>query len=212
MAIRLLVRIAHTDRQRSAAPTESRCCWIADVSGGVAHRAPANNGIVVSTVPPTETGEPGDPNTAKPNGIAANMVFYAFLENDSQMPVAYLGEFMVAEAQPDAVTLKPTMPLDGPQHAAVGQCPAGPLELYEMMPIDAHECFLGRRHRGQDPGRYSQAGFRDDGRGDLEVRSSRWSPGSRWTARWSRIGRSLSEGRQSGHATRMRTSRPRTSG
>ena len=48
-----------------------------------------------------ETGEPGDPNTAKPNGIAANMVLYAFLEDaTSQMPVAYLGEFKVTEAQP----------------------------------------------------------------------------------------------------------------
>ena len=102
--------------------------------------APAANGVVVSTVPPTETGQPGDPNTAKPNGITANMVLYAFLEDANQMPIAYLGEFLVADAQPASVTLQPTMPLDGQQQALVAAQPAR-WALYEMMPIDAHQVF-----------------------------------------------------------------------
>lgn len=60
---------------------------------------PANDeGVVVSTVPPAEGGAAGNPDAAKPNGIAANMILYAFLENEAKMPVAYLGEFVVAEA------------------------------------------------------------------------------------------------------------------
>jgi hypothetical protein len=101
---------------------------------------PANNAIVISTVPPTATGEPGDPNTAKPNGIAAKMVLYAFLEDANQMPIAYLGEFQVSDAQPAAVTLQPTMPLDGQQQALVAAQPAR-WTLYEMMPIDSHRAF-----------------------------------------------------------------------
>jgi hypothetical protein len=102
--------------------------------------APAANGVVVSTVPPTKTGEPGDPNTAKPNGIAANMVLYAFLEDANQLPIAYLGEFLVADAQPASVTLQPTMPLDGQQQTLVAVQPAR-WTLHEMMPIDAHQAF-----------------------------------------------------------------------
>ncbi|MHB9064325.1 MAG: hypothetical protein ACYC4B_11065 [Pirellulaceae bacterium] len=102
--------------------------------------APTPNGVVVSTVPPAETGEPGDPNTAMPNGITANMVLYAFLENENRMPIAYLGEFLVADAQPTAVTLQPTMPLDGQQQALVAVQPAS-WTLYEMMPVDAHRTF-----------------------------------------------------------------------
>ncbi len=107
--------------------------------------APAATGVVVSTVPPTETGQPGDPNTAKPNGIAANMVLYAFLENEdpkkeNQVPIAYLGEFVVADAQATSVTLQPTMPLDGQQQALIATQPAH-WSLYEMMPIDSHQTF-----------------------------------------------------------------------
>jgi hypothetical protein len=101
---------------------------------------PANNAVQLSTVPPTETGEPGDPNTAQPNGIAANMVLYAFLEDEKQMPVAYLGEFQVTDAQPTGVTLQPTLPLDQVQQAQVTMQPAR-WTLYEMMPIDAHQAF-----------------------------------------------------------------------
>ncbi len=102
---------------------------------------PANDGSVsVSTVPPAEGGAPGNPDAAKPNGIAPNMILYAFLENEAKMPVAYLGEFVASDAQPNAVMLKPTMPLDGQQVAQMAMQPAR-WSLYEMMPIDAHECF-----------------------------------------------------------------------
>lgn len=102
---------------------------------------PANDfSVVVSTVPPAEGGAPGNPQTAKPNGIPVNMIVYAFLENDAKMPVAYLGEFIVSDAQANAVMLKPTMPLDLQQQAQWAMQPAR-WTLYEMMPIDAHECF-----------------------------------------------------------------------
>jgi hypothetical protein len=102
---------------------------------------PANDdSVVVSTLPPADGGAPVNPDAAKPNGIQANMVLYAFLENEAKLPVAYLGEFVVADAQPNAVTLKPTMPMDGQQRAQWAMQPAR-WSLYEMMPIDAHECF-----------------------------------------------------------------------
>ncbi len=107
---------------------------------------PANNAIQVSTVPPTETGEPGDPNTAQPNGIAPDMVLYAFLEDGNQMPIAYLGEFQVIDAQPTVVTLQETVALDGQQRQLIAAPPIQPVRwtLYEMMPIDSHHVFSDR--------------------------------------------------------------------
>jgi hypothetical protein len=111
--------------------------------------APAANGVQVSTVPPTETGDPGDPSTAPANGIGANTVLYAFIENENKHPIAFLGEFQVVDAQPASVTLQPTLPLDGQQQALVAVQPAF-WTLYEMMPVDAHYVFsdddpLGKR-------------------------------------------------------------------
>jgi hypothetical protein len=111
---------------------------------------PSGNTIPISTVPPSPTGEPGDPATAKPNGIEANMVLYAFREdvgvvndeagNPIPVPIAYLGEFRVAEAQPTGVTLEPTMPLDGIQQRLVSD-PSARWSLHEMMPVDSHYVF-----------------------------------------------------------------------
>ncbi|NLX55211.1 MAG: hypothetical protein GXY58_08865 [Planctomycetaceae bacterium] len=109
---------------------------------------PANNAVQVSTVPPTETGEPGDPNTAPPNGIAVDMVLYAFLEDVNRMPVAYLGEFLVTDAQPTGVTLQPTLPMDQVQQSQVTIQPAF-WTLYEMMPIDSHQVFSDEDTMGQ---------------------------------------------------------------
>lgn len=110
--------------------------------------APANNAIQVSTVPPTETGEPGDPNTAEPNGISPNMVLYAFLEDANQVPVAFLGEFQAIDAQAAGVTLQPTMPLDAQQQALVAAQPAR-WTLYEMMPLDSHQLFSNENNAGK---------------------------------------------------------------
>lgn len=101
---------------------------------------PAGDTITVSTVPPLPTGEPGDAATARPNGIQPNMVLYAFREGENQRPIAYLGEFQVVEAQPAAITLRPTSMLDGVQQRLVADRSA-PWTLYEMMPIDAHRVF-----------------------------------------------------------------------
>ncbi len=114
----------------------------------VATNPPANNQIVISTIPLNEDGTPGDPNAAKENGINKNMVLYGFREselalpdgNKIRVPVAYLGEFLVADAQPNAVTLTPTLPLDRQQSALVNDTSAS-WALYEMMPIDAHRIF-----------------------------------------------------------------------
>ncbi len=101
---------------------------------------PSGTSVVVSTVPPTETGQPGDPNTAQPNGIDANMVLYAFRENEKQLPIAFLGEFRVTQAEPASVTLEPTMPLDRPQLEVINN-PSSYWTLYEMMPLDSHRIF-----------------------------------------------------------------------
>ncbi|MCC7196448.1 MAG: hypothetical protein IT356_12915, partial [Gemmatimonadaceae bacterium] len=65
---------------------------------------------------------------------------YAFRENENQLPIAYLGEFRVAAADPASVTLEPTMPLDGQQSALIND-PSARWTLYEMMPLDAHRIF-----------------------------------------------------------------------
>lgn len=110
---------------------------------------PTADNVSVSTVPPTETGAPGDPATAPANGISANTVLYAFIENEHRNPIAFLGEFHVVDAQPAGVVLQPTMPLDGRQQALVAVQPAF-WTLYETMPVDAHFVFsasdpLGRK-------------------------------------------------------------------
>ena len=102
--------------------------------------APAADTIKVSTVPPLATGEPGNPATARPNGINANMVLYAFREDENQLPIAYLGEFQVVDAQPTGVTLTPSLPLDGLQQRLITDTSAF-WTLYEMMPIDSHRVF-----------------------------------------------------------------------
>lgn len=102
--------------------------------------APTGTGILVSTVPPRPDGAAGEAGTAPPNGIPANMVLYAFRENDRKLPVAYLGEFKVVDAQPTNVTLERTMPLDGLQERLIADQSAR-WSLYEMMPIDSHHVF-----------------------------------------------------------------------
>ncbi len=101
---------------------------------------PYGTSISVSTVPPTDTGQPGDPTTAKPHGIDANTIVYAFRENERQYPIAYLGEFRVVEAQPTSVTLEYTLPLDGQQATLVND-PSARWTLYEMLPLDSHRIF-----------------------------------------------------------------------
>ena len=101
---------------------------------------PSGTSIVISTIPPTETGEDGDPSTAKENGIQPNMIVYAYRENEKQYPIAYLGEFRVVDAQPISVTLEPTLPLDGQQTALVND-PSARWTLYEMLPLDSHRIF-----------------------------------------------------------------------
>ncbi len=122
----------------------------------IATNPPANNQIVISTVPLNEDGTPGDPNAAKENGISKNMILYGFREgeltlpegNKIRVPVAYLGEFIVVDAQPNAVTLTQTSPLDGQQKKLVADTTAS-WALYEMMPIDAHRIFAKQDTIGQ---------------------------------------------------------------
>ena len=109
---------------------------------------PAANGFLVSTVPPRDDGQPGDPNTAKPNGIVDKMVLYAFRESPEQYPIAFLGEFQVVEAQATSVTLQPTMLLDVEQTELVKNL-AVRWSLYEMMPLDAHRLFADEDTVGQ---------------------------------------------------------------
>jgi hypothetical protein len=117
---------------------------------------PAQNQITLSTVPLNPDGSPGDPTTAKENGINDRMVLYGFREAEVMLaedrrlfvPVAFLGEFRVTNAQPDSVTLTPTMPLDGQQAALVNDTSATWV-LYEMMPLDAHNVFSDQETIGR---------------------------------------------------------------
>ncbi len=110
--------------------------------------APSGGTVVISTVPPTETGQPGDPSTAKENGLKENMILYAFRENEKQIPIAYLGEFRVVNAQPTSATLEPTVPLDGQQTALINDQSAR-WSLYEMLPLDSHRIFSDEDTVGQ---------------------------------------------------------------
>ena len=110
--------------------------------------APANNQIVISTVRLNPDGSPANPGGAQENGINQNMVLYAFREDavpisDSEqliVPVEYMGEFLVVDAQPTSITLTPSLPLDGKQTALVSN-PEISWTLYEMMPLDSHSIF-----------------------------------------------------------------------
>ncbi len=109
---------------------------------------PQNSRIPISTVPLNEDGTPGDPNLATENGMNTNMVVYGFREaavpttegGQAFVPIAFLGEFLVVDAQPTIVTLQPTLPLDGQQASLVGDLSAS-WALYEMMPLDNHQAF-----------------------------------------------------------------------
>jgi hypothetical protein len=118
-------------------------------------RQPANNQIIISTVPLNEDGTPGDPNLATENGISTDMVLYAFREGEVplpeggqiRVPVAYLGEYRVVDAQPNSVSLQPTMRLDGRQQALIKE--AASWALYEMMPLDSHGVFAQGNNLGR---------------------------------------------------------------
>lgn len=116
----------------------------------------STNPIQISTIPPNPDGTRGDPALAQESGINQNMVLYAFREgpistpDGGQMfvPVAYLGEFQVVNAQPAQLTLAPTLPLDGQQVAMIND-PSATWALYEMMPLDAHRIFSKSNTIGQ---------------------------------------------------------------
>jgi hypothetical protein len=98
--------------------------------------APQNGQIVIGTVPP-ET----PPEEVRPNGIEVGTVLYAFKEQpQTGYPLIYLGEFLVAAADPQAVTLTPTLPLDGFQQQQLSDA-SSTWALYEIMPVDKHAAF-----------------------------------------------------------------------
>lgn len=117
----------------------------------VAPNPPQNGQIVISTIPLKSDGTPGDPNAAEPNGIETDMVLYGFHEapvpvpaeggeEKRFVPVSYVGEFVVVDAQPNRVILSPTLPLDGQQKRLLSDTSAS-WSLYGMMPLDSHRVF-----------------------------------------------------------------------
>ncbi|MFO7906665.1 MAG: hypothetical protein ACQESR_00305 [Planctomycetota bacterium] len=117
----------------------------------VAPNPPQDGRIVISTIPLKPDGTPSDPNAAEDNGLENDMILYGFHESRVALgpeegaeqvfaPVVYMGEFQVVDAQPNQVTLTPTMPLDGEQRRLFSDTSAS-WALYEMMPADSHRIF-----------------------------------------------------------------------
>lgn len=114
----------------------------------VAPNPPENGRIAISTIPLGPDGTPGDPNAAQENGMTTGTILYGFRETQvpvsedraAFVPIAYLGEYRVVDAQPTRVTLTPTLPLDGQQRRLFNDTSAS-WALYEMMPIDSHRIF-----------------------------------------------------------------------
>ena len=128
--------------------------------------APAATGVVVSTVPPTETGQPGDPNTAKPNGITAE--HGALRVSGKRGPEE-------GEPGPDCVPRRicgrrcaghlrdtPTDHAAGRTATGAGGDPASALGAVRDDADRRAPDLFGRGHGRPDPGRYSAADFRDD--------------------------------------------------
>jgi hypothetical protein len=108
--------------------------------------------ITVMTSPPADPNNPAAP-PAKKNNIQAKTILHVFREaefRDPQnpekvtvVPAAYIGEFRATAVTDNSVTLESTMPLAQDQIAA-GQAP-GTWALYETMPVDGHEWFVGEK-------------------------------------------------------------------
>lgn len=94
-------------------------------------------------VPPPPPAAPGaEPAEPPPNGIAEKSVLYGFLEEkisdtlNFNAPRVYLGEFEATAVTANTVTLRPTIPLDQFQVAAMR---TGTWALYEICPTDSSE-------------------------------------------------------------------------
>lgn len=113
------------------------------------------NGVVLAPAAPAVAAPDGmpiddvDPNAANPPPeiptLAASSIVYAFAERvlaegGAALPVAYLGEFRVAQTAADSFTIVPTSPLEPEQLRAANN--SNRWALYELMPTDSHEAFV----------------------------------------------------------------------
>ena len=76
----------------------------------------------------------------KPHGIDPNTIVYLFEQGNPSSGPQYLGEFRVAEAGPDVISLKSVSKLDDSQLNRI-RASQGPWVIYESMPVDEHQPF-----------------------------------------------------------------------
>jgi len=76
----------------------------------------------------------------KPHAIDPNTIVYLFEQGNPSGGPQYLGEFHVAEATPDVISLKSVSQLDNTQLNRINAS-QGPWVIYESMPVDEHQPF-----------------------------------------------------------------------
>jgi hypothetical protein len=109
--------------------------------------------VAVQTSPPADPNNP-TPTPPKKHNIQAKTIVHAFREaefRDPQnpekvtiVPASYIGEFRATPINDQAVGLEPTMPPLAPEQLNAGLAP-GTWALYETMPVDGHQWFVGEK-------------------------------------------------------------------
>jgi hypothetical protein len=124
------------------------------------------NGIMLGkAVPQAEVGLDGlpiEPAPAPADGegdvaagpmISEGLIVYGFAEDRITadgpfVPVAYLGQYRIAQSTVDTVTLTPAAPLEPIQLNVAGK--AGRWVFYELLPIDSHAVFMAAESKADD--------------------------------------------------------------
>ncbi|MEI8211217.1 MAG: hypothetical protein WCI02_03660 [Planctomycetota bacterium] len=94
-------------------------------------------------------------------GLPKDAIVHAFGEssdNNSILPVAYLGEFVVTDSANGIVKIKPTGALTPEQISAISQRSFGTWSVYELMPLDSHTAFATE---GSKPEENATFGYMD---------------------------------------------------
>lgn len=110
----------------------------------------AQTGAVTATIAAPAPAAPAAP-APVPAGIKAESIVYLFDDGAPQPPAAggapqgpqYLGEFSVAQVAAQQVTLQPVLPMDEFERRRLAAS-RGPWIIYDSMPLDRHEIFLGK--------------------------------------------------------------------
>lgn len=108
------------------------------------------DGLPVEPAPAPADGQPA---VAAGPMISEDLIVYGFAEGQVTadgplVPVAYLGQYRIAQSTADTVTLTPAAPLEPIQINRAGQ--AGRWVLYELLPIDSHAVFMAAESKADD--------------------------------------------------------------